>query len=665
LVFADGNAYVGLHWGFHNDMKTLIEATFAPNAFTFLSKPFSKPKKAKVNFTTSCTCTLGEQNQKNAVYYNQRGRFHLSLSRPEHALSYMMEAYRLDPENEVYREDYFMARVAAEPFTPSAEDWMQHDTVVRHEYEFRNKKAWWTEESKKWQKKLIDQAQQQNTPLEWSYIEAPPQPIGDWGPIELPHWTGPYELESVNNLAAVLNSQGKYEEAEAMHRQTLARMEKVLGHEHLHTLTSIHCLAHLLTHRRRYNEALALYEKACAGYQAVLGKDHSTTRACYQHHADALVLQERDQFGTSPTIPDGSPIARTEKGSKLLHGQAKIVTQKTALKPVPVSSMRGGLSEVERKSTSNDVLNYPEQRWLPHERREDQQLCGAESTHDNSDIHHGQRHRGVVSAPLDLLEMMRDNLEYREVYGSGPVWTYTSSEDVSIENIPLRISGHPVVIPVEYRHPAAAYTTPPPDPRHLFIDASKDVSEDIVNDIFETYNNIVGFYLLINGMLQLIIPEDFDIENALSCKPNEFGSLKVSYIHQSIIPTAESQEGTFSGCLLTPLNVEAVASQRTQCPHPLQVSDYTNMSSKHGKSRDISMDLKIGSMVHVCLEGLKAADRFQGKIGLMTESNGQNHMVIPTHILTRALMATKSDRFPGDQWKDDIVVVASSGGREV
>jgi hypothetical protein len=204
LVFVDGNAYVSLHWGFHDNMRTLIEATFAPNAFTFFSRPFSKPKKAKVIFTTSCECTTEEQNQKNAAYYNQRGRFHLSrshLSRscPEHALSYMTEAYRLDLESTVYKEDYFMARVAAKPFTPSAEDWMQSDTAFSHEDEFRKNKARWTEELKKRQKKLIDQAQQQNLPLEWSYIEAPPQPIGEDRPSELPLSTGPHELECANS----------------------------------------------------------------------------------------------------------------------------------------------------------------------------------------------------------------------------------------------------------------------------------------------------------------------------------------------------------------------------------------------------------------------------------------------------------------------------------
>jgi hypothetical protein len=76
-----------------------------------------------------------------------------------------------------------------------------------------------------------------------------------------------------------------------MYRQTLARVEKMLGPEHPDTLASIYCLAHLLTQQRRYNEALALYGRACAGYQAVLGKNHPTTRACHQHYADAFTSE--------------------------------------------------------------------------------------------------------------------------------------------------------------------------------------------------------------------------------------------------------------------------------------------------------------------------------------------------------------------------------------
>ena len=39
----------------------------------------------------------------------------------------------------------------------------------------------------------------------------------------------PDTLTSMNNLALVLNDQGKYEEAEEMHRQALALYETVLG----------------------------------------------------------------------------------------------------------------------------------------------------------------------------------------------------------------------------------------------------------------------------------------------------------------------------------------------------------------------------------------------------------------------------------------------------
>jgi hypothetical protein len=53
-------------------------------------------------------------------------------------------------------------------------------------------------------------------------------------------------LTSISNLALVLGSQGKYEEAEAMNRQTLAQREKVLGPKHLDTLISISNLALIL-----------------------------------------------------------------------------------------------------------------------------------------------------------------------------------------------------------------------------------------------------------------------------------------------------------------------------------------------------------------------------------------------------------------------------------
>jgi hypothetical protein len=130
-------------------------------------------------------------------------------------------------------------------------------------------------------------------------------------------------LTSMNNLASVLTSQGKYEEAEAMHRKELAICEKVLGPEHPSTLTSMSNLAGVLNRQGKY-ESLPLYKRACAGYEAVLGKDHPTTRACHQHYADALASQERSQLVISPTTAGSTQSVRTGKGSKLLRGLAKI-----------------------------------------------------------------------------------------------------------------------------------------------------------------------------------------------------------------------------------------------------------------------------------------------------------------------------------------------------
>ncbi|KAF1949112.1 hypothetical protein CC80DRAFT_555727, partial [Byssothecium circinans] len=49
----------------------------------------------------------------------------------------------------------------------------------------------------------------------------------------------PGTLTSVSQLGSVLERQGKYEEAEAMHQRALEGREKVLGREHPDTLTSV------------------------------------------------------------------------------------------------------------------------------------------------------------------------------------------------------------------------------------------------------------------------------------------------------------------------------------------------------------------------------------------------------------------------------------------
>jgi hypothetical protein len=68
----------------------------------------------------------------------------------------------------------------------------------------------------------------------------------------------PSTLSSMNNLANVLDSQGMYAEAETMHRQTLELMTKSLGAEHPSTLDSMNNLALVLDRQKMLNENKAI-----------------------------------------------------------------------------------------------------------------------------------------------------------------------------------------------------------------------------------------------------------------------------------------------------------------------------------------------------------------------------------------------------------------------
>ena len=107
----------------------------------------------------------------------------------------------------------------------------------------------------------------------------------------------PSTLTSMNNLALVLRGQGKYEQAEEMHRQVLRLMETVLGKQHPDTLTSMNNLAYLLSNRKRFSEADALYQTALKGYGKTLVPDHPTIQACRKHYSCMLKEMQEDILG--------------------------------------------------------------------------------------------------------------------------------------------------------------------------------------------------------------------------------------------------------------------------------------------------------------------------------------------------------------------------------
>ncbi|KAK8009195.1 kinesin light chain [Apiospora marii] len=87
----------------------------------------------------------------------------------------------------------------------------------------------------------------------------------------------PDTLGSMNNLANVLDRQGKYVEAEEMHRQTLALRETVLGREHPDTLDSVNALAIVLGNQGKYEEVAQQQGQAPVGHEDTLAEEHPRT----------------------------------------------------------------------------------------------------------------------------------------------------------------------------------------------------------------------------------------------------------------------------------------------------------------------------------------------------------------------------------------------------
>ncbi|ENH99077.1 hypothetical protein COCC4DRAFT_28753 [Bipolaris maydis ATCC 48331] len=102
-----------------------------------------------------------------------------------------------------------------------------------------------------------------------------------------------FTLTSMNNLALVLNSQGKCKEAKAINQQTLARYEKVLGTEHPSTLTSMNNLAGVLSSQKKYKEAEEMNWQTLVLREKALGPKHPDTLTSMGNLAWVLSSQNK------------------------------------------------------------------------------------------------------------------------------------------------------------------------------------------------------------------------------------------------------------------------------------------------------------------------------------------------------------------------------------
>jgi tetratricopeptide (TPR) repeat protein len=150
----------------------------------------------------------------------------------------------------------------------------------------------------------------------------------------------PHTLISINNLGSVLWNQGKYKEAEAMHRRALQGEEKVLGREHSSVLKSVSQLGSVLERQGKYDEAEAMHRRALQGNEMTLGREHPDTLISVDNLG--LVLSSQGKYEEA-----GAMHRRALEGSEKVLGRAHPHTQISISQLGIVLSKQGKNDEAE------------------------------------------------------------------------------------------------------------------------------------------------------------------------------------------------------------------------------------------------------------------------------------------------------------------------------
>ena len=98
----------------------------------------------------------------------------------------------------------------------------------------------------------------------------------------------PDTATSLNNLALLYDTQGKYEQAEPLYQRALAIREAALGYEHPATATSLYNLAELYRNQGKYEQAKPLFQRALDLYEKALGTQHPHTQQARKSYASLL-----------------------------------------------------------------------------------------------------------------------------------------------------------------------------------------------------------------------------------------------------------------------------------------------------------------------------------------------------------------------------------------
>jgi hypothetical protein len=254
-----------------------------------------------------------------------------------------------------------------------------------------------------------------------------------------------------------------------------------------------------------------------------------------------------------------------------------------------------------------------------------------------------------------LPESWRLDLEYSKIHedlGRG-TWTCRPMDPDKVVDYPLRVAGAPVVIPIQARWPALAGVAEPPDPRATkLIDCRADLPLDVIQEIFLTFKDCLGVFVLINGLLQIVVDEYFDIEWAVSHYPHRFGGLKVSYVRDTREPTMKPAKSSSSrrGPRLhrqdTKASRRSTLSQNAQ-PPLLQLNDKIEARAAHS---------------------IRKTHGYVGRIGLQVTKDNQPYLIMATHVITQAMIhkdriSARLGRGPKElpaDWKEKVEIWAAN-----
>jgi tetratricopeptide (TPR) repeat protein len=98
---------------------------------------------------------------------------------------------------------------------------------------------------------------------------------------------------SLNNLAALYSSQGRYNDAEPLFLQSLDIYKRQLGNDHPHVATSLNNLAELYKSQGRYNDAEPLFLQSLDIRKRQLGNDHPDVASSLNNLAALYFSQGR------------------------------------------------------------------------------------------------------------------------------------------------------------------------------------------------------------------------------------------------------------------------------------------------------------------------------------------------------------------------------------